>query len=518
MNAFDRREFLGDVGKGMLIVGLGTSLADSLGISAAFAEQGPDSLSFGKLQSLVSLMQETPLEKLQPLLVKKLESGETSLKQLIAAASLANAESFGGQDYVGYHTEMALVPALQLAAELPKERQPLPVLKVLYRNTHRMQQSGHHEKKMLKTVEPAKLPAGADGGQLLLDATRAGSMDQAEGIFAALVKDRSRQEAYNDLLRIVQDNANVHRFVLAHRAWQLIDVVGKEHAHTILRQCVRYCVDMEPRLAKGGGPRVRKLVPGLLDQYGLLGKKLGTRKADDVWVAELSQIVFHRNAEQACDAVAAAMAEGMSLEAVGEAISLAANQLVLRQDNRGNSGWRTHGAAPGVHSSDALNAWRNMVRVSDQRNAVIGLIVAAYDTGQYRAYEQGPYPHEKHREAVKTRDAKKLLAEAEDAIRHNDQGRACAAIAIYGEEGYAARPVFDLMLRYAISEDGRLHAEKYYRTVTEEFATIRPAFRWRQLVALARVTASAHGYSVDDKPGHRAPGYDEACRLLNVKA
>ncbi len=263
---------------------------------------------------------------------------------------------------------------------------------------------------------------------------------------------------------------------------------------------------------------MRKLVPGLLDQYGLLGKKLGTRQADDAWVAELSQIVFQRNAEQACDAVAAAMAEGMSLEAVGEAISLAANQLVLRQDNRGNSGWRTHGAAPGVHSSDALNAWRNMVRVSDQRNAVIGLIVAAYDTGQYRAYEQGPYPHEKHREAVKTRDVKKLLAEAEDAIRHNDQGRACAAIAIYGEEGYATRPVFDLMLRYAISEDGRLHAEKYYRTVTEEFAGLRPAFRWRQLVALARVTASAHGYSVDDKPGHRAPGYDEACRLLNVKA
>ena len=33
--------------------------------------------------------------------------------------------------------------------------------------------------------------------------------------------------------------------------------------------------------------------------------------------------------------------------------------------------------------------------------------------------------------------------------------------------------------RYAISEDGALHAEKYYRTVTEEFAAARPAFRWR---------------------------------------
>ena len=65
-----------------------------------------------------------------------------------------------------------------------------------------------------------------------------------------------------------------------------------------------------------------------------------------------------------------------------------------------------------------------------------------------------------------------------------------------------------MLLRYAVSEDGALHAEKFYRTATEEFAATRPAFRWRQLLALARVTASAYGYA--------APGHDEACRLLGV--
>ena len=78
----------------------------------------------------------------------------------------------------------------------------------------------------------------------------------------------------------------------------------------------------------------------------------------------------------------------------------------------------------------------------------------------------------------------------------------------YGELGHAPRPVFDLLLKYAISEDGALHAEKYYRTVTEEFAATRPAFRWRQLVALARVTASEYGQT--------APGYADACHLLKV--
>ena len=69
-----------------------------------------------------------------------------------------------------------------------------------------------------------------------------------------------------------------------------------------------------------------------------------------------------------------------------------------------------------------------------------------------------------------------------------------------------------------ISEDGRLHGEKYVHSVQEEYRTTRPSFRWRQLVALARVTARAYGYDREDKYGRRAPGYEEACRLLKVTA
>jgi hypothetical protein len=65
-----------------------------------------------------------------------------------------------------------------------------------------------------------------------------------------------------------------------------------------------------------------------------------------------------------------------------------------------------------------------------------------------------------------------------------------------------------MLLKYAVSEDGKLHAEKYYRAMSEEFAATRPAFRWRHLVALARVTTSEYGSP--------APGYAEACRLLKL--
>jgi hypothetical protein len=88
------------------------------------------------------------------------------------------------------------------------------------------------------------------------------------------------------------------------------------------------------------------------------------------------------------------------------------------------------------------------------------------------------------------------------------QAHAAAIAAKYGELGHAPRAIFDLLLKYAISEDGALHAEKFYRTACEEFAATRPAYRWRQVAALARVTASEYG-----RP---APGYAEARELLKV--
>jgi len=107
---------------------------------------------------------------------------------------------------------------------------------------------------------------------------------------------------------------------------------------------------------------------------------------------------------------------------------------------------------------------------------------------------------------VKATEQEALVRELDEAIRGNLQARATAVVQQYGQLGHDPRGIFDLLRRYAISEDGALHAEKYFRTVTEEFATSRPAFRWRQLCALARVTASEYG-----RP---APGVAEARELL----
>ncbi len=505
-----------------MVAGIGPGLAADLGYATEFAtdDKKPasvDRISFGARTALVDMMQEMPAAKLQVNLVKQLSDGSTNLKELIAAASLANAETFGGEDYVGYHAEMALIPALRISEELSSARAALPVLKVLYRNTQRIQGVGGKKKKTLRPVDKVEQKPADDIDQRILTASRSRDVDQAERLFATTAG-LSPEKQLAAILPIVEDDINVHRFVLAHRSLELIDIVGVEHSQTMLRQCVRYCVDEERmRAAKGRSPSpIRKFLPKMLSTYKLDNRKsFGTRDPGDKWVGETCEQLYQSNRFEAAELVAAALADGISPNVIGEMLSLAANMFVLRQ---GNDPWRTHGASHGVHGSDAVNSWRNIVRVAPPLHQAAGLIVAAFHTGQYQPFKGEPYPTEAHREKVNATEGAELLGIAEEAIRANDQPMAAAAIHVYGEQGYSPKPVFSLMRKYAISEDGRLHAEKYYRTVVEEFASIRPAFRWRELVGLARVTASCYGYNGEDKKGFKAAGYEDACKLLGVEA
>ena len=365
-------------------------------------------------------------------------------------------------------------------------------------------------------VEPKAWPDGVDAGRALRDEVFSRDVAGAERTFAQIAK-QPASEAYAALLPVVQGDIDVHRIVLAWRAWDLRRLTGEKHAHTLLRQSVRYCVNSELGRAKHNRPEpgIRSTLPELLEKLDLLDGPRGEKKADDAWLEELSGTIFAADRETAAAAAGAALAEGFGPEAVGEAVSLAGNKLLLhdpgRQDNltaekpRGS----VHGASVGVHASDAANAWRNVARVSSARNTAASLIVGAYHTaGQSDRVGPAPIPFHETAESTAQTDGEALLRATEEAFRSGDQLRACGLVERYGTLGHPSEPAFDLMLRFAVSEDGALHAEKYFRTVVEEFGSTRPAFRWRHLVGLARVTASEHG--------HPAPGLAEARRLLNV--
>ncbi|MBX7208831.1 MAG: hypothetical protein K1X78_10995 [Verrucomicrobiaceae bacterium] len=510
-----RRRFLAEVGKGTLLSTIGPALASELGIMpAAFAADRPEPLDFGDMEPLVRLMQETEVAKLQPALLARLKSG-VPLKKLLAAGALANARTFGGEDYVGFHTLMALTPAMRMSDAMPSGEQALPVFKVLYRNSNRIQEHGGRTGEVLHAV--GATPGGATDAALHAAVKRKDEA-AAEGIFAALVK-QDTDAAFAALLHCVQDDTEVHRTVLPYRAWDLLDVVGHEHALTLLRQSLRYCLAAEGR-RRPEWDEHSDVLARLLDEHKLLDREPGTRAADDGFIEKLSQTIFNGTPAQAAGAVAAALAVGFDPLEVGEAVSLAANQLLLHDLGRppaweapGKPAGSVHGDSIGVHACDSANAWRNLSRVSRGAHVHACLILGAWqmarDTGSrpdIRKWDTVPSGQQLN--AIAETDAPSLLAALDDAIRGNMQGRASAVAQRCGERGVPAEKVFATLLRYAVSEDGALHAEKYYQTVCDEFRTTRPAFRWRHVTALARVTASEYG-----RP---APGQAEARELLRT--
>jgi hypothetical protein len=344
------------------------------------------------------------------------------------------------------------------------------------------------------------------------EATRAQKLAQAERIFASLPG--TPEQTYDDVQLLIQDDLNVHRVVLAWRAWEVLDFVGKDHARDMLRQTVRFCSD--PRHTNPGAHPIRTVLPRLLETHKLLAARPGPKKVDDGWVEKLAKTVYADRQETAAEAVAAALADGVDPDAVSEAISLAGTLLVLGDPGRPKQ-WASpnkpegsvHGDSVGVHASDAANGWRHIARVASARNTFASLIAAAYHTaGQAARQMSQPYPLAEDVEKVEPKDGAKLIAALDEALRGKDQRRAAAVASRYGELGHDAQAIFAKLRQYAVSEDGALHAEKYFNTVSEEHGRSRAKFRWLHVIALARVTASAGGQP--------APGVAEARKLLGV--
>jgi hypothetical protein len=508
-----RRRFLTEVSQGTLLATIGPALAAELGLTSAAAAEAPAALNFGDLEPLVCFMQETPVAKLQPALLAKLNGG-TPLKKLVAAGVLANARTFGGEDYIGFHTLMALSPSLKMAGSMPEKQQALPVFKVLYRNTNRIQENGGRGDEVL---HPVAASADKPTSQQLHDVVKKKDTAQAEATFAALMR-QSPEVGFNALLECVQDNPEVHRTVLPYRAWDLLDLVGREHATTMLRMSLRYCLNAESSRRPEWDEHAKALSK-LLDEHKLIGRDPGTKTMDDGALEKLSMTIFSGSPTEAAGAVAAALAEGFDPHEIGEALSLAANQFVLRDHGRlpewefpGKPTGSVHGDSVGVHSSDSVHAWRNLSSVSQGRNVFACLILAGWQIARDRSYqpflEWQPMPSKRQIGLITATDQTKLLAELDTMIRGNLQSHAAAVVHRWGMLNLPTEPVLAVLRSFAVSEDGALHAEKYYQTCYDEFHRTRAAFRWRHLTALARVTASEFG-----RP---APGQAEARDLLGV--
>ena len=121
-----------------------------------------------------------------------------------------------------------------MSQELPTELAPLAVMKVLYRNTDRIAEHGGRRTEVLHAVQ-AFPTSSALTSESLREAVRAKDVKKAESIFAGIARTGADEDSTRFLLT-VQDNTEVHRVVLPYRAWDMLQLAGKEQAQVLLRQ------------------------------------------------------------------------------------------------------------------------------------------------------------------------------------------------------------------------------------------------------------------------------------------
>jgi hypothetical protein len=511
-----RRQFFGRVGIGIGGAALGSALLDRLGFGealAAFVPRG-ERLHFGALDPLVDLMQETPADELVAQLVGKLRAGVTPA-QLIGAAALANARALGGTNYNGYHALMAMAPSAEMGPQMAAPLGALPVLKVVHRNARFLKDAGRTHEDALAPLPP-DAAAAADGNGLV-DAMHALELPAAEARLAASLA-QSRTAAFDRVQEVVREDGNVHRVVLSWRAVDLLRFTGEQHALTLLRQSVRYCIEDDGRRVHDGrpAPAIGPVVRELMERHGFAQHAAGTKALDDAQLEKLAGTIFAGDGKTAAEAVAAALADGFDPEQVGAALPLAAARLVLcdpgqLKESPGKPQGSVHGASVGVHASDAANAWRNIARTAAQAGSAgtqhASLLAGAFHTaGQSK--QVGAQEIDASAAPCALKDPAELLREIEGRMRERDQVAAMVAARRFCEIGHPAADLFALLLRYAVSEDGALHNEKFFRTIQEEHAAARPAHRARLVAALTRVVTSSCGFP--------APGCAEAAKLLSA--
>ncbi len=325
-----------------------------------------------------------------------------------------------------------------------------------------------------------------------------------------------------DLLLTVAIPKNVlddHYFIFPAYTWRAIEWLGQEYLPILMRPAVRY-------VTRYPTPPDISEIEALLDEYQLLSRPLRQQTGDD----ETATIGDVGEAIGQCSIfadipgmLAKAMADGLSLEGTGEALSIGAAGLFLRS---------LTGNPMDVHLHTSVNLRRYLVQLEglSLRNKLLALLL--WHTGPevrstQNRLESTLQPDPEAVAALPYQTQDELLDAISESIYQQPpvdwstvtnlgQMRAVPEVKIpvqlaqqYVNCGYDAT-AFIARLAEIVCHDNftEMHAFKHHQAFVEEFYATREPWRWSHLVAGAQASAISFGKNMEI--------YEEALELLHA--
>ena len=346
----------------------------------------------------------------------------------------------------------------------------------------------------------------------------------AEHYFLWLLERLSPGEALDQLLpiAIARNGLDDHNFLFPVYSARALECIGWEWAATVFRPAVRYQARRGSRLIRNGYDFAQ--VEALIDEYKLLDREIpATTSADETArIGELGlQMGRNKNYLDNMEPMAQALAEGLSLEGAGEALSVGAAAAYIStsygnpMDSHLHTGTtnrryllRTQGVSvkhkiqalltgftgPEVLLAERLLNWDenldgNVTAPLPPRNQA-NLLDAIVES-----IEGQPW--------LDWRKIGVAMTVAPDSVKET-----VALARQYAENGYDAGAYFERLGEIACRDDfTEMHALKHFQAIADEYESTREPYRWLHMAAAAKSAAIIH-------LGKEHKVYEEAKALL----
>lgn len=472
------------------------------------------------IEPLVQFIEETAPEKIVDLTLEKLRAG-LPIQTLLTASALAvtrSTEMPPGHHGGPLHPLAGLYAVWQLVERLGSdgEQRYLPVLQhVALSNKHI-----HHPAMgpyQLLEFEPLDAGGVEATKAAFLAAVARGECNRADHLFLWLWQHVPAIEAF-DLLMSVAIPKNFHDdhyFILPAYLWRAFEsgVLDRTYLPQLMRPVVRYVTRLPVAPIK---PQASPLpaIDALIEQHALLQHSLRqtTDRDETRVIGELGSAIGHvDDYAQIPVLIAQALADGLSLEGGGEALSIGAAGLFLRS---------LTGNPMDVHLHTSANLRRYLLTQPglSPRNKL--LLLLTWHTGpEIRStqsrMEPAPQPDLAAVAALPARSQQELL----DAIAHSihtqpptdwskvtNLGLMRAVPEVkntvnlaqqYVQSGYQPEPLIARLAEIVCHDNfTEMHAFKHHQAIVEEFHATRDPWRWLHLVCGAQASAISFGKSM----------------------
>lgn len=475
-----------------------------------------------EIEPLVQFIEDTPPTEIVDRTLEKLRAGVPTQTMLTASALAVTRSSDLPPGHHGgpLHPLAGLHAVSHLVERLAGEQRFVPVLQhVALANKH-IHHPGMGPYSLLE-FEPLDEGGVEATKSAFLAAANRGESNKADHYFLWLWEHIPPVEAL-DLLLTVAIPKNVlddHYFIFPAFTWRALESIGRDYLSVLMRPAVRYVTRFP---IAPGIPEIE----ALLEEYQLLTRVTRQHSGED------ETVVIGRVGEAIgrCDVyadipvlLAKALADGLSLEGAGEALSIGAAGLFLRS---------LTGNPMDVHLHTSANLRRYLIRLDglSLRNKLLVLLL--WHTGPeirstQRRMQPAPQPDPDAVAALPYRTQDELLEALTESIYHQPptdwstvtnlgQMRAVPEVKVtvnlaqqYVQCGYDATALITRLAEIVCHDNfTEMHAFKHHQAIVEEFYATRQPWRWLHLISGAQAAAISFGKNMEI--------YEEALELLHA--